>query len=79
MAQNMLGQVNLEFVNKTKATATSGGDTSGLATPVNYSSVSAMRTRLAAANAYYTAAVLDNMTVNDMVYALRTIDDAGTL
>jgi len=38
----------------------------------NMTSVNTMRTRLAALNgAYYTAARLNNMTRNDMVYALR--------
>lgn len=38
----------------------------------NMTSITAMRTRLAALNGtYYTAARLNNMTENDMVYALR--------
>lgn len=38
----------------------------------NMSTISSMRTRLAAINAgYYTAARLNNMTENDMMYALR--------
>lgn len=38
----------------------------------NMTSVSAMRTRLTALNAgYYTTAKLNNMTVNDMVFALK--------
>lgn len=46
----------------------------------NYPSVSLMRTRLAAiSGTTFTAARLDAMTVNDMVYALRmhTADSAG--
>lgn len=51
-----------------------------LATPLNYTSISALRTRLATANAaFYTAARLDQMSKNDMIYALRTIDDAAGL
>lgn len=51
-----------------------------VATPANYASVSAMRTRLAAINGtYYTSARLDQMTVNDMVYAIRVNDDATTI
>lgn len=39
---------------------------------VNMGSINEMRTRLAALNAgYYTAARLDAMTLNDMVYALK--------
>lgn len=42
----------------------------------NMTSISAMRTRLAALNgSYYTAARLNNMTENDMLYALM---DAGS-
>lgn len=79
MADSQIGQVNLEFTNSLRATAAGLGTTTGLATPANYSSVSALRTRLAAANAYYTSAVLDQMTVNDMVFALRSIDDKTTI
>lgn len=51
---------------------------SNLGTPGNYGSVNALRTRLAAANgAYYTTGRLNQMSKNDMVYALRTIDDAA--
>ena len=49
-----------------------------LATPANYSSIFAMRTRLNAISATsYSAARLDAMTVNDMVYAIRLSDDAA--
>jgi hypothetical protein len=49
-----------------------------LALPGNYGSVSALRTKLAADNAgFYTAARLNQMSKNDMVYAERTIADAG--
>ena len=39
----------------------------------NFNNVSAMRTRLAALNAYYTTAVLNTMSFNDMVYAMRVL------
>lgn len=43
-----------------------------------YMSVSSLRTALAARQpAYYTSVKLNEMTKNDMVYALRTHDDAG--
>jgi hypothetical protein len=61
-----------------RTTSTTNGST--LATPANYGGVSVLRTRLAAANgAYYTAAKLNQMSEPDMVYALRTIDDAASL
>lgn len=43
-----------------------------------YTSVNALRTRLTAINAgYYTTARLNQMTKNDMEYAVRQADDAG--
>lgn len=52
--------------------------TQPIATPANYASVSTLRTRLAAISATaYSAANLDAMTVNDMIYALRLNDDAA--
>lgn len=45
-------------------------------TPLNYAGITQMRARLAAINgARYTSAYLDTMTYNDMIYALRTLDD----
>ena len=44
----------------------------------NYDNINDLRTRLAALNAgYYTATRLDQMTMNDMIYALRTISDSA--
>jgi len=49
-----------------------------LAEENNYDSITDLRTRLAAINAgYYTAARLDMMTKNDMIYALRQASDAA--
>lgn len=46
----------------------------------NLDSISAMRARLAAINgAYYTTAVLNMMTTNDMAYAIRVNDFPGTI
>lgn len=46
----------------------------------NLDSISAMRARLAAINGtYYTAAVLNMMTVNDMAYAIRLNDFPATI
>lgn len=67
-------------VNITAANRAVAANTSNFATPANYGSVAAMRTRLAAANGtYYTSARLDSLTVNDMVWALRSIDDPATI
>jgi hypothetical protein len=72
---------NQGIVDKRKlAKHTAASVAPNLATPANYTSINALRTRLAAANgAYYTTARLDQMSENDMIYALRTIDDAAGL
>lgn len=62
-----------------------GQKTNPVATPANYASVNAMRTRLnAISSGYYSTASLNNgatnldrMTKNDMQYALRLNDDAA--
>lgn len=60
----------LELTDKRKGRGATGAH--GQAEINNMTSISAMRTRLAALNgAYYTTARLNNMTRNDMVYALR--------
>lgn len=42
--------------------------------------IQSMRARLAVIDAgYYTADVLNNMTYNDMLYAIRTADAAATI
>lgn len=71
---------NVGFSNSLRAVQGGLGTASGLTTPLNYSSVAALRTALAAANAgYYTSARLDSLTTNDMVYALRNIQDPTTI
>ena len=46
----------------------------------DYASIDALRTRLAAIDAgYYTAARLNTMTYNDMVYAVRRNDSPTTI
>lgn len=68
--ENIIGVTDKRFL-QTAATVPE-------ATPANYSSVSALRARLTAINAgYFTSARLDNMTRNDMVYAVRLNDDAA--
>jgi len=69
--------LNTSFVDKrrTLTTPSTGLQLSSAASLVN---VSVMRTSLAAANGtYYTTAVLNQMTRNDMIYALRTINEAA--
>lgn len=51
---------------------------SPLGTPNNYTDITKLRARLTALNAgRYTSAFLDVMTKNDMIYALRTLDDSA--
>lgn len=74
-----MADTDIEY-NLTSKAAVQGTATSEFATPANYASTSALRTRLAAINGgYYTAAKLNNMTKNDMVYAVRLNDDAGSI
>lgn len=80
MADSQLRAPNIGFVNSLRAVPGGLGTGSGLTTPLNYTSVGALRTALAAANgAYYTATKLNQMTVNDMVFALRSIQDSTTI
>jgi hypothetical protein len=65
------------FVDRRRATAASAvAPLSSTATPLNYADVTKLRARLTAINAgRYTSAYLDTLTLNDMIYALRTLDD----
>jgi hypothetical protein len=79
MANTQIGPINTRIAARNKTDGNVAG-TSPFATPANYASISALRTRLAAiSGTTYTAAVLNTMTVNDMVYAIRLNDDAGTI
>ncbi len=42
-----------------------------------YTAVALLRQELAARSGYYTTARLNEMTKNDMIFALRTFDDAA--
>ena len=80
MADSQMGFPFLGFPNSLRAVAGSLGTSSGLNTSANYISVSALRGALNAANGtYYTTAKLDQMTVNDMIFALRNMQDATTI
>lgn len=71
---------NIMIKNSKRAVAGQLGGASNFTTPANYASVDALRTALAAANGtYYTSALLDQLSVNDMVFALRNIQDAKTI
>lgn len=73
-----------------RATNGSGNERSNLANAdgdprttyvnANLNDIATMRTRLAAINAaVYTDAVLNTMTFNDMVYAIRVADDPTSI
>lgn len=80
MANTQVRAPFLNFVNSTKAVADMNGSGAGVATPLNYTSITALRARLAAiSGTTYTSAVLDQMSVNDMVYAVRMNDDKTTI
>jgi hypothetical protein len=77
MADAQIGSVDLGLTFRNE---TQGTNAALVATPANYASISAMKTRLAAINGTsYTTARLNTMTVNDLVYALRLNDDAGSI
>lgn len=57
-----------------------GDNRSGAYENENLVSIDAMKTRLEAVDSdYYTDARLDNMTFNDLVYAVRLADDPETV
>lgn len=76
MSNLMFGpDIPVKFVDKRK----SGGQTSttSLATPLEYTSQSALDTRLSALG--YADATIRQMTLNDKVFAVRSADDAGSI
>jgi hypothetical protein len=66
------------FVRVTDKRAGTGFTSTPFATKANYTDIADMRARLTAiSGTIYTAARLDQMTQNDMVYAIRLNDDAA--
>lgn len=82
MTQHQLGGLDASSITS-RARANAGSvaiNGAVFATPQNYTSVSALDTRLQAiSGTIYTQAQLDKMTVNDKVYAVRLADDLGTV
>lgn len=77
MAQNQLGVV-VDF-NFTNANNANDGD-GDLTDATDYVSITSLKATLAAYDAFtYTTAALDAMTVNDMVFAVRSIQDPTTI
>ncbi len=84
MAYLQMCPPRLNFANSLKAdmpyTDVAGNSNAELTTPLNYTSIQALRNRLSAVNAgYYTSQKLDQMSVNDMIFAVRSIDDRTTI
>ncbi|MGS2592239.1 hypothetical protein [Streptomyces hebeiensis] len=77
MAQNQLGiSVDASFISAIKGL----NNTSGLTAPVDYTTISALRNVLSTYdNVTYTSSMLDTMSVNDMIFAVRNIKDPKTI
>lgn len=72
--KNLIGTVDKRRDHK------SGANVVTSTTITNLRDVDAMRARLTAiSGTTYTAAVLDKMTVNDMVFAIRAADEAASI
>lgn len=80
---NRMGVAAADIGGGTNKTNLNGGGTDGDKLEhedADYVSVTALRTRLAAIDGtYYTAARMNTMTYNDMVYAVRLNDSASTI
>lgn len=81
MANTQLGNVvDFDFTNSLRAVASMGGSDDSLTDPADYTSITSLRTTLSTFDSLtYTSAVLDGMTVNDMVFAVRSIQDPTTI
>lgn len=77
MADAQIGAVNAAFTCKNQV---QGSDAKTLTTPANYASIAALKARLKTVDSTtFTDEVLNTMTVNDLVYAVRLHDDSGTI
>lgn len=75
-----IGAVDRNFTNIQQTIPTSGSSGSYLSVAGNYASVFAMRSALQTFDPFtYTNAVLDIMSMNDIVFALRSVQDANTI
>lgn len=80
MANTMPGSLDgLGFINKRRATNSPGNGSGIVADVRSYATVADLRNYLQTFNAaYYTNALLDRLTANDMIYAVRVHQDGGT-
>jgi hypothetical protein len=78
MANKMVGALDALCVPNKQRTGKVHTGSSHVSTPANYASVADLRSALQTFNAsYYTNALLDKLTTNDMVYAARIHLDGG--
>lgn len=80
MANKQIGSLDgLGFVNKQRTGNNVSAGGSLVADVRSYATVTDLRNALQTFNAtYYTSALLDRLTTNDMVYAVRVQIDGGT-
>jgi hypothetical protein len=80
VAQKQMGTFpSSKFPNSLRAIET-GSSTAGLSSPGTFSNLTGLRNALSTFDAFtYTTAVLDQMTVNDMIFAYRNIGDPTTI
>lgn len=66
--------------NKTNVSGNTGTDPKAGHFDTDYASIASMRARLTTLNgAYFTAARLNTMTYNDLIYAIRLADSTDTI
>lgn len=77
MADSQIGSIDLSLTFRNE---TQGTNAALVATPANYASIAALKARLTAiSSTTWTTARMNQMTVNDLIYAVRLNDDPGTI
>lgn len=77
MADSQIGSIDLSLTFRNE---TQGTNAALVATPANYASIAALKARLTAiSSTTWTTARMNQMTINDLIYAVRLNDDPGTI
>lgn len=77
MADSQIGSIDLSLTFRNE---TQGTNAALVATPANYASIAALKARLTAiSSTTWTTARMNQMTVNDLIYAVRLNDDPSTI
>jgi hypothetical protein len=77
VADSQIGSIDLSLTFRNE---TQGTNAALVATPANYASIAALKARLTAiSSTTWTTARMNQMTVNDLIYAVRLNDDPGTI